>query len=136
MSSSSAAKESTQEEVFHTFNALVDQNRQIVISADKSPSGLEGLEERMRSQARLGARSPTLHPDHLGAAFRHPRIEGRAERHNDSPEGDGVPSPQDHLERPGTRRCLKSIIADMHVIGREVTLENAQELLRDLLRVL
>src|SRR3546814_4318283 len=45
-------RESTQEEFFHTFNALVDQNRQIVISADKSPSDLEGMEERMRS--RLG----------------------------------------------------------------------------------
>ena len=42
-------KESTQEEFFHTFNALVDENRQIVISADKSPSDLEGMEERMRS---------------------------------------------------------------------------------------
>ena len=45
-------REATQEEFFHTFNALVDQNRQVVISADKSPSDLEGIEERMRS--RLG----------------------------------------------------------------------------------
>ena len=42
----------TQEEFFHTFNALVDQNRQVVVSADKSPNDLEGLEERLRS--RLG----------------------------------------------------------------------------------
>src|SRR5690606_12381493 len=47
-----SGKDSTQEEFFHTFNALVDQNRQVVISADKSPSDLEGLEERVRS--RLG----------------------------------------------------------------------------------
>ena len=47
-----SGKDSTQEEFFHTFNALVDQNRQVIISADKSPSDLEGLEERMRS--RLG----------------------------------------------------------------------------------
>ena len=46
-------KDSTQEEFFHTFNALVDQNRQVVVSADKSPNDLEGLEERLRSR-RLG----------------------------------------------------------------------------------
>ncbi|MBC6444360.1 MAG: chromosomal replication initiator protein DnaA [Alphaproteobacteria bacterium GM202ARS2] len=45
--------EATQEEFFHTFNSLVDDNRQIVISADKSPDSLEGVEERLRS--RLGA---------------------------------------------------------------------------------
>ena len=38
--------------VFHTFNALIDQNKQLIISADKSPQDLEGIEERMRS--RLG----------------------------------------------------------------------------------
>ncbi|HVT54234.1 MAG TPA: chromosomal replication initiator protein DnaA, partial [Dongiaceae bacterium] len=43
-------KESTQEEFFHTFNALFDQNRQVVLSADKSPSDLQGLEERMRTR--------------------------------------------------------------------------------------
>src|SRR6185295_3117690 len=47
-----SGKDSTQEEFFHTFNALVDQNQQVVISADKSPSDLEGMEERMKS--RLG----------------------------------------------------------------------------------
>ena len=45
-------KESTQEEFFHTFNALVDSNRQVIVSADKSPSDLEDMEERLRS--RLG----------------------------------------------------------------------------------
>ena len=45
-------KESTQEEFFHTFNALVDKNRQVIISADSSPSDLDGMEERMKS--RLG----------------------------------------------------------------------------------
>src|SRR5690606_37558562 len=45
-------KDSTQEEFFHTFNALIDQNKQIVISADRSPTDLEDIEERIRS--RLG----------------------------------------------------------------------------------
>ena len=36
-------KDSTQEEFFHTFNALIDQNKQLIISADKSPQDLEGI---------------------------------------------------------------------------------------------
>ena len=47
-----AGKESTQEEFFHTFNALIDKNHQVIISADRSPSDLEGIEDRIRS--RLG----------------------------------------------------------------------------------
>ncbi|MFQ5939917.1 MAG: chromosomal replication initiator protein DnaA, partial [Alphaproteobacteria bacterium] len=45
-------KDSTQEEFFHTFNALVDRNRHVVISCDRSPSDLDRMEERLRS--RLG----------------------------------------------------------------------------------
>ena len=46
-----SGKDLTQEEFFHTFNALVDQNRQIIISADKSPSDLDGLEEQAQEYA-------------------------------------------------------------------------------------
>ena len=47
-----SGKDATQEEFFHTFNALVDEKRQVIVSADQSPSDLDGLKERMRS--RLG----------------------------------------------------------------------------------
>ncbi len=72
-----SGKDSTQEEFFHTFNALVDQNRQVVISADKSPSDLEGMEERMRSRLGWGLVAD-IHPDHLRAAARHSPGQGGA----------------------------------------------------------
>ena len=71
-------KDSTQEEFFHTFNALVDQNRQIIISADKSPSDLEGMEERMRSRLGWGLVAdihPTTYELRLGI------LQAKAEQH-------------------------------------------------------
>src|SRR5262249_32127955 len=47
-------KDTSQEEFFHTFNALVDQHKQIVLSSDKAPQELEGLEDRMRSRLSHG----------------------------------------------------------------------------------
>jgi chromosomal replication initiator protein len=128
-----SGKDSTQEEFFHTFNALVDQNRQIVISADKSPSDLEGLEERMRSRLGWGLVAdlhPTTYELRLGI------LQSKAEQ-------SGVRIPQRVMEflahkiTSNVRElegALNRIIADMQLIGREVTLKGAQELLRDLLR--
>ena len=47
-------KDNTQEEFFHTFNALVEAGKQIVVSADKSPSDLSGLEDRLRTRLGCG----------------------------------------------------------------------------------
>ena len=49
-----AGKGSTQEEFFHTFNSLVEQKKQIIISGDRSPSDLDGVEERLRSRLSFG----------------------------------------------------------------------------------
>ena len=72
-------KDSTQEEFFHTFNALIDQNKQIIISADKSPTDLSGMEERLRSRLNWGMVAdihPTTFELRLGI------IEQKAEQDN------------------------------------------------------
>jgi len=128
-----SGKDSTQEEFFHTFNALVDQNRQIVISADKSPSDLEGLEERMRSRLGWGLVAdlhPTTYELRLGI------LESKVEQ-SDIQIPRKVMEFLAHKITSNVRElegALNRIIADMQLIGREVTLESAQELLRDLLR--
>jgi chromosomal replication initiator protein len=128
-----SGKDSTQEEFFHTFNALVDQNRQIVISADKSPSDLEGLEERVRSRLGWGLVAdllPTTYELRLGI------LESKAEQN-------GVPVPRKVMEFLAHKitsnireleGALNRITANMRLCGRPITLETAQEELRDLLR--
>ena len=129
-----SGKESTQEEFFHTFNALVDQNRQIVISADKSPSDLEGLEERMRSRLGWGLVAdlhPTTYELRLGI------LQSKAEQAN-------MQIPRKVLELLAHRitsnvreleGALNRIVANMQLVGREISLESAQEELHDLFRL-
>src|SRR5437588_8118995 len=128
-------KESTQEEFFHTFNALVDENRQIVISADKSPSDLEGLEERMRSRLGWGLVAdihPTTYELRLGI------LQSKAEQI-------GLRLPQKVMEFLAHKiisnvreleGALNRITAQMQLVGRgrDITLESAQDLLHDLVR--
>ena len=126
-------KESTQEEFFHTFNALVDQNKQIVLSADKSPADLEGLEERLRSRLGWGLVAdihPTTYELRLGILL------SKAERQT-------VPVPEKVLEFLAHRissnvreleGALNRLSAHATLVGRPITLETAQDVLQDLLR--
>ncbi|NKB49183.1 MAG: chromosomal replication initiator protein DnaA [Alphaproteobacteria bacterium] len=126
-------KDSTQEEFFHTFNALVDQNRQIVVSADKSPSDLDGMEERLRSRLGCGLVAdihPTDYELRLGIL-------------QDKAEQLGAQLPDKVLEflahkiTANVRElegALNRIVAQSTLVGRPVTLETTQEVLRDLLR--
>ncbi len=128
-----SGKESTQEEFFHTFNALVDQNRQVIISADKSPSDLEGLEERMRSRLGWGLVAdihPTTYELRLGI------LQAKAEQ-----LGKDIPLKVleflAHKISSNVRElegALNRIVAHAMLVGREITLESTMEVLRDLLR--
>jgi len=128
-----SGKDSTQEEFFHTFNALVDQNRQVVISADKSPTDLDGLEERLRSRLGWGLVAdihPTTYELRLGI------LQSKAEKLD-------VAIPPKVLEflahkiASNVRElegALNRIAAHSNLVGRAVTLENTQEVLHDLLK--
>ena len=126
-------REATQEEFFHTFNALVDQNRQVIISADKSPSDLEGVEERMRSRLGWGLVAdihPTTYELRLGI------LQAKAEQSTtDIPVkvleflAHKITSNVRELEG-----ALNRIMAHATLVGRPITLETTQEVLHDLLR--
>lgn len=128
-----SGKDSTQEEFFHTFNALVDQGRQIIISADKSPSDLEGMEERLISRLNCG----------LVADIHATTYELRLGILQSKAEALGVHVPQKVLEflahkvTSNVRELeggLNRVVAHAQLIGRDITLETTQEVLHDLLR--
>jgi chromosomal replication initiator protein len=126
-------KESTQEEFFHTFNALFDQNKQVVLSADKSPSDLQGLEERMRTRFGWGLVAdihPTTYELRLGI------LQAKAEQAPIDIPGK-VLEFLAHRISSNVRElegALTRIVAHATLVGRPVSVESAQELLKDLLR--
>ncbi len=128
-----AGKESTQEEFFHTFNALVDQNKQIIISADKAPSDLTGIEERLRSRLAWGLVAdiqPSTYELRLGIV--------KAKR--DQLQADVPDSVLEFLALKVTSNirelegALNRIVAHADVAKNPITLESTQEVLQDLLR--
>ena len=126
-------KESTQEEFFHTFNALADQNRQMVISADKSPSDLEGLEERLRSRLGWGLVAD-IHPTTY--ELRLSIIEAKIEKYNIDLSKDVIEFLA-HKITTSVRElegALTRLSAHVTLVGRSVNLEIAEDLLQDLLR--
>jgi chromosomal replication initiator protein len=126
-------KENTQEEFFHTFNALVDAGKQIVISADKSPSDLSGLEERLRTRLGCGMVAD-LHATTY--ELRISILEAKAQRA-------GVEVPAKVLEflahkiTSNVRElegALNRLVAHANLFNRQVTLETAHEVLHDVLK--
>ena len=128
-----SGKDSTQEEFFHTFNALVEGGRQVIISADKSPTDLEGMEERLRSRLGWGMVAD-IHP--ADYELRLGILQSKAEQ---APVkiADKVLEFMAHRIVSNVRElegALNRILAHAMLIGREITIESAAELLADLLR--
>ena len=128
-------KESTQEEFFHTFNALADRGRQIVVSSDRSPAELSGLEERIRSRLGWGLVAdiqPTTYELRLGILHSKAQEFAREAR-----VPDNVLAFLAHRITSNVRElegALNRVIAQAILVGRAITLDMAQDVLRDLLR--
>lgn len=126
-------KDNTQEEFFHTFNYLVEAGKQIVVSADKSPSDLSGLEHRLRTRLGCGMVAD-LHTTTY--ELRISILEAKAARA-------GVPVPVKVLEflahkvTSNVRElegALNRLVAHANLFGRPVTLETTHEVLHDILK--
>jgi chromosomal replication initiator protein len=129
-----ANKESTQEEFFHTFNALVDNRRQVIISADRSPTDLAGIEERIRSRLGWGLVAdihPTDYELRLGI------LHAKSENFED------IQIPKEVLEFLASKiisnvreleGALNRVVAHTELTGQIVTIDMTRSVLQDLLR--
>lgn len=133
-----AGKDSTQEEFFHTFNALVDQNKQIVISADRAPGEIKDLEERIKSRLQCGL-VVDLHPTdyELRLGILQQKVEFYRAQYRGLVIADGVLEFLAHRITTNVRvleGALTRLFAFASLVGREITLDLAQDCLADILR--
>lgn len=125
-------KESTQEEFFHTFNSLYEAKKQIIISSDKPPKEIETLEERLRSRFEWGLTVDIQSPDYetrMAILRKKEELEG----YNIDNEvikyiATNVKSNIRELEG-----ALTKIVALSKLNKREITIELAEEALKDLI---
>ncbi len=127
-----AGKERSQEEFFHTFNALLEGQRQIVLTCDRYPKEVAGLEERLKSRFGWG----------LTVAIEPPELETSVAILMSKASADGVDLPEDvaffiaKRIRSNVRElegALRRVIANSRFTGRPIDLDFAKEALRDLL---
>ncbi|HRN61852.1 MAG TPA: chromosomal replication initiator protein DnaA [Luteimonas sp.] len=128
-----AGKDRTQEEFFHTFNALFETRQQIIMTCDRYPREVEGLEPRLKSRLSWG----------LSVAIDPPDFETRAAIVLAKARERGTIVPDEvafllakkmHGNVRDLEGALNSLAARANFTGRTITVEFAQETLRDLLR--
>ncbi len=127
-----AGKERSQEEFFHTFNALLEGGQQIIVTCDRYPKEIDGLEERLKSRFGWG----------LTVAIEPPELETRVAILKRKADQVGMELPNDaaffiaQRIRSNVRElegALKRVIANAHFTGREISVELVREALKDLL---
>ena len=133
-----AGKDSTQEEFFHTFNALVDQNKQIIISADRAPGEIKDLEERVKSRLQCGL-VVDLHPTdyELRLGILQSKVQQYRATYPDLEIADGVLEFLAHRISTNVRvleGALTRLFAFASLVGREIDMELTQDCLADVLR--
>jgi len=129
-----AGKERSQEEFFHTFNALLEGQQQIILTSDRYPKEINGIEERLKSRFGSG----------LTVAVQPPELETRVAILINKAEQSKIDLPHEvaffiaKRIRSNVRElegALKRVIANAHFTGSAITLEFVQEALKDLLAV-
>nr|WP_264211960.1 chromosomal replication initiator protein DnaA [Leisingera thetidis] len=133
-----AGKDSTQEEFFHTFNALVDQNKQIIISADRAPGEIKDLEDRVKSRLQCGL-VVDLHPTdyELRLGILQTKVQLQRETYPDLRIADGVLEFLAHRISTNVRvleGALTRLFAFASLVGREIDMDLTQDCLADVLR--
>ena len=127
-----AGKERSQEEFFHTFNALLEGQRQIILTCDRYPKEVNGLEERLKSRFGWG----------LTVAIEPPELETSVAILISKADAEGVELPDEvaffiaKRIRSNVRElegALRRVIANYRFTGRPINLDFAKEALRDLL---
>ena len=126
-------KDNTQEEFFHTFNTLVDKKRQIIISADKSPADLEGLEDRLKSRLGWGLVAD-IHP--LTYELRLGILQAKAEQKSMTLKSDVMEFLADKItnnvrEMEG---ALNRLAVHASLQDSEISVDLVKDVLKDLLR--
>ena len=127
-----AGKERSQEEFFHTFNALLEGEQQVIMTCDRYPKEVDGLEERLKSRFGWG----------LTVAIEPPELETRVAILMNKALQSGVDLPHDvaffvaKRIRSNIRElegALRRVIANSQFTGRAITIDFAKESLHDLL---